>query len=336
MNNNSHLLLVSVIVTNYNYSHFLTQSIESVLGQTYQNFELIVVDDGSTDDSPQIIESYKSQIRPIFQKNAGQGAAINAGIKEASGEIVCLLDADDIFEATKLQDIVSSFESHPTWVQIAHTHTLIDEQGSSIGRSHKTLSSGNVRPLLMQWGKYGWTSTSGLSFRAPVLRQVLPVPPKPNKHEITCVDTYLTATVPFCGDVGYIKKPLMRYRLHGKNLYGNVNLRFLMHEREFAAQQINAMASIHGIAEQFDLENDADYCLFRALESSHRTIGSSARIIWLNFRENLAVGRSFRDSVMRLIQKSLCLILIEDGRTILSSGVKTYLKNKLFSASLAS
>ena len=93
--------LVSVIIGNYNYGRFISEAIESALNQTYKNFELIVVDDGSTDNSREIIESYGDKLTAIFQENGGQGRAFNAGFAVSKGEIICFLDSDDYYYPEK-------------------------------------------------------------------------------------------------------------------------------------------------------------------------------------------------------------------------------------------
>ncbi len=87
-------LLASIIVNNYNYGRFLAEAIESALSQTYANTEVIVVDDGSTDNSRDIIASYKDQIIPVLKENGGQASAFNAGFQASSGEVIFFLDAD--------------------------------------------------------------------------------------------------------------------------------------------------------------------------------------------------------------------------------------------------
>ncbi len=91
------LPLVSILINNYNYGKFLKQAVDSCLNQTYENIEVIVVDDGSTDDSKQIINSLCDQIIPVLKQNGGQASAINAGFRVSSGDIICLLDADDLY-----------------------------------------------------------------------------------------------------------------------------------------------------------------------------------------------------------------------------------------------
>lgn len=94
---------VSVIIPNFNYARYLSQSINSVLNQTYQNFELIVVNNGSTDNSIEVLNSFGDQIRIIDQINLGQSGARNSGLKAAEGEFIAFLDADDVWEIDKLE-----------------------------------------------------------------------------------------------------------------------------------------------------------------------------------------------------------------------------------------
>lgn len=94
---------VSVIIPNFNYGRFLESAIQSVINQSYQNVEIIVIDDGSTDNSRLILESYGSTIKTLFQNNQGQAIARNNGIAIAEGELIALLDADDYWEPSKLE-----------------------------------------------------------------------------------------------------------------------------------------------------------------------------------------------------------------------------------------
>ncbi|MCI5164771.1 MAG: glycosyltransferase [Candidatus Electrothrix sp. GM3_4] len=100
-----HTGVVSVIVPTYNCGEWIGQTIESVLAQTYDNFELIIVDDGSTDNTCEIIKKYLpvDNLQYVIQKNSGQASARNHGLKLASGQYVAYLDADDTWEPTKLE-----------------------------------------------------------------------------------------------------------------------------------------------------------------------------------------------------------------------------------------
>ncbi len=101
---------VSVVITNHDYGRFVGQAIDSVLAQTLKPLEVIVVDNGSTDNSQDVLRSYGDRIRPIHQLNLGQSGGRNRGILEASGELIALLDADDTWHPDKLNHQVPLFE----------------------------------------------------------------------------------------------------------------------------------------------------------------------------------------------------------------------------------
>ncbi|MBA3924582.1 MAG: glycosyltransferase, partial [Nostocaceae cyanobacterium] len=93
--------LVSILINNYNYERFLREAIDSASLQTYSPVEVVVVDDGSGDNSRELIASYGEQIVSVFKQNGGQASAFNAGFAASHGEIVCFLDADDYCAADK-------------------------------------------------------------------------------------------------------------------------------------------------------------------------------------------------------------------------------------------
>lgn len=317
--------LVSVIISNYNYGLYLAQAIESVLAQTYQNFELIVVDDGSKDNSREVIEFYQGCLAAIFQKNGGQGAALSAGIIQSQGEIICFLDADDYFHPDKLAKVVTAFRAHPQWVQIAHCWLSVDRDGVVTNSTLKSLSQGNVRELLLQRGKYAWAPTSGLSYRREALLQVMPIPPRPR-----AADTYLTATVPFYGEVGSIAETLMYYRLHGDNRRAHSdNIAYLIEQREDTAFCINQAAASVGFGDRFDIQQDVDYRSLKALQQGGGTWLEALQILWLSLQESFIIRRSWSDTINRLLQRGICTLYPDRGKAILRLGLRGYLRLKL-------
>ncbi len=124
--------LVSVIITNYNYEDFILHAIDSALVQTYENIEVIIVDDGSSDNSRMIISDYArkdSRVCPIFQSNSGQAAATNVGILASKGEFVAFLDADDIWYPDKLKKQLPLFEDSSVGV-VYSSASIIDLSGN--------------------------------------------------------------------------------------------------------------------------------------------------------------------------------------------------------------
>ncbi len=104
---------VSILINNYNYGRFLPCAIDSVLGQTYGNIEVIVVDDGSTDNSREVIRRYGDRIIPVLKANGGQASAFNAGFRNSHGEIICFLDSDDFYLPAKVERMVNLFQQNP-------------------------------------------------------------------------------------------------------------------------------------------------------------------------------------------------------------------------------
>ena len=112
--------LVSVVIPTFNYGHCVVDAVESALGQTYSPVEVIVVDDGSTDDTRARLEPYRDRINYVHQPNQGLSAARNTGIRAARGPLVALLDSDDAFHPRKLELQVAYLRAHPESVEAVH------------------------------------------------------------------------------------------------------------------------------------------------------------------------------------------------------------------------
>jgi glycosyltransferase involved in cell wall biosynthesis len=116
--------LVSVIIPAYNHGDVVTDAVESVLQQTYRPLEIIVVDDGSTDDTRNVLQPYASRLRYLFQENRGAGAARNLGIAHATGELLAFLDADDRWLPGKLAAQIAHLAARPE-AALVHTDTFL-------------------------------------------------------------------------------------------------------------------------------------------------------------------------------------------------------------------
>ncbi|MBQ3478260.1 MAG: glycosyltransferase family 2 protein [Clostridia bacterium] len=142
--------LVSIITPCYNGGRFIADTIESVLGQTYAQWEMIVVDDGSADDTPQIAERYAardSRIQLIRQQNAGTAHARNTGMKQAKGRYIALLDADDLWEPDFLEKQLA-FMRKTGAVCVCSAYRHIDENGREI--QHPTVPLDRITPKDMR------------------------------------------------------------------------------------------------------------------------------------------------------------------------------------------
>ena len=233
MNSN---ILVSIIINNYNYDRFLAEAIDSALNQTYKGVEVIVVDDGSTDNSRQIIAEYGDRIIPILQPNGKQAAAFNSGFARSKGEIIIFLDSDDFLYPQAVAKIVEVWQ--PKLAKVHYRLDVVDGVGESLGYSAPQgtapLSCGKVWQTLLEVGGYTSTPTSGNALNRRALRELFPIP---DKYKLTA-DDYLSFQVPFYGEVAAIEEPLGVYRVHDSNQWalatvtGDRFKRFVHHDLE--------------------------------------------------------------------------------------------------------
>lgn len=208
--------LVSVLINNFNYGEFLSDAIESVFRQSYPYIELVVVDDGSTDNSRDIISQYRGRLHSIFQANGGQAAAFNAGFAASGGEIVCFLDADDRFAENKVVSIVDAFEAHPAAGWCFHPLALMGTSTPVAVPNYPLGKAADFRSAIQRGRlRVGAPATSGLAFRRSLLRRILPMP---EDIRITS-DNYLKFSA-LALSPGYFHADLLaEQRLHGRNAY---------------------------------------------------------------------------------------------------------------------
>lgn len=154
--------LVSVIIPNYNAAAYIRKAVDSVLQQHYPHLEVIVVDDGSTDDSPSILAEYGDKIRVIRQHNAGAAAARNSGLAVAQGEYIAFLDADDVYLADNIGKKVAFLEQYPEYDWCYSNWAWINEAGIPYLYGHEPMvslahiqGSGQVLPLFLQGYRLG-------------------------------------------------------------------------------------------------------------------------------------------------------------------------------------
>lgn len=215
-------LLVSIIITNYNYDQFLQEAIDSALNQTYPHTEVIVVDDGSTDNSRDIIKSYGNKLFPVLKTNGGQASAFNAGFFASQGEIICFLDSDDIFAPEKVTKIVEVFSTHPDISWCFHPLQIIETNTETIITKNYEWSSDeyDLRASLKR-GKLGKNlpccpATSGLCFRRLLLQQILPMP---EATDVSISDSYIKFIAIGLSKGFALAKELAIQRIHNNNAF---------------------------------------------------------------------------------------------------------------------
>jgi len=166
---------ISVVITNYNYAQFLSQALDSVFAQTQRPHEVILVDDGSTDGSRADIERY--DVHAILQANAGQSAALDAGVAAATGDVVCLLDADDAWHSTKIERVAYAFDQHPSIQWARHKLAIADarlEPSSGVLPAFSATREMPPNPSVIA-ERVVTASTSAIAFRRELIAAVFPL-----------------------------------------------------------------------------------------------------------------------------------------------------------------
>ncbi len=235
-------LVVDIVINNHNYGAFLESAIESACGQTHERVNVLAVDDGSTDDSRQILARYGDRIGLIMQENGGQAAALNAGMERCRGDVVIFLDADDVLRPEAAARVAAAFAADADVSKVQFRMETIDADGQPTGElkpaAHLPLPSGDVREAELAYPyDLVWMATSANAFRAEAVRRILPIPVE--QFPVTGADWYLVHLTALLGRVVSLDTVGAGYRVHGDNSYelaaGRLDLDHLRQAIGFAA-----------------------------------------------------------------------------------------------------
>jgi len=211
--------LVSVVIPTFNRAHLISDTLESVLNQTFRDFEIIVVDDGSTDNTPELIKGYGPQVRYIYQENSGQGAARNVGIHAACGDFIAFLDSDDLWLPSKLEAQMTQLLCSDSLFWAYCDMEMFDGQtGQTLGNYSDTF-----KPY------------QGMVYKQLILGDFIASPTPLVRKDIFYFVGYFEEISSLKGredwdlwlriaahyPIIYIPKVLARYRIHKGNLTGN-------------------------------------------------------------------------------------------------------------------
>jgi hypothetical protein len=215
-----HEPFVSIIINNHNYGEFLRFSIESALNQSYPLKEVLVVDDGSIDQSHDVIADFESRVTAIIKANGGQASAFNAGLARCRGDVVIFLDADDILRPTIVERVADVFRHQPDAVKVMYRIEVIDAEGRQTGcirpLPHLLMRSGDFRPYsLTSPFDVTWMATSANAFRTKTLHQIAPIPEE--EYGKIGADWYISHLTPLFGPVVSLDDVGVFYRIHGRN-----------------------------------------------------------------------------------------------------------------------
>jgi glycosyltransferase involved in cell wall biosynthesis len=229
-------LRVSVVVTAYNLEDFIADALDSALGQTRPPFEVIVVNDRSTDGTARALSRYKGRVRLIdLPENVGGLRAALTGLKEARGELVAFLDGDDVWASDKLEKCAAVFEADPEMILVSHQHTRVDrarrplgiydETHANVDRILRDVPSVEARSDAFKRSileKRGYWLGSAYVFRRGALdlaefeAWVATLPSPKDVYLDLTIAPYLVLTNP-AKRVGLVDERLFEYRIHGQN-----------------------------------------------------------------------------------------------------------------------
>ena len=206
----------SILINNYNYGKYLRQCIDSACMQTYEDVEVVIVDDHSTDNSIDIINSYGERVTPVLKDHGGQASCFNVGFSRSAGEVIFFLDADDEFCREKVQIMMNVYASY----DVEWCFDVSDTSGmpkSPISLSDESIIRCDFSSSMAK-GIFPYTpaATSGLSFRRSLLSKILPMP---TSDGITLSDNYLKFAGAALGKGAICTVPLTHQRIHGANRY---------------------------------------------------------------------------------------------------------------------
>ncbi len=214
-------LSVDVVIDNYNYGRFLAAAIESALAQTHERVRVIVVDDGSSDDSVAVARRFGDRVTVVAKENGGHASAFNAGFERCEGDVVILLDADDLLHPECAARAAAVFAADERVVKTQSRMEVVDGEGRPTGfvkpPSHIPMPDGDVcAEELNQPFDLPWVPTSANAFRREAMAKVMPIPEREYRM---CAERYLVHLMPLLGPVASLDHVGASYRVHGDNAY---------------------------------------------------------------------------------------------------------------------
>jgi glycosyltransferase involved in cell wall biosynthesis len=212
--------IVSVIIPTYNYGRYICEAIESILSSSFpsEQIEIIIVDDGSTDNTEEFLKDYRDRVTFIYQENAGKAHATQVAIDHTSGKYIFNLDADDWFLPEKIKTVVDIFEADPEITHIGHpaTYVNVENQTESLEYIPAEFLGKKIhgKDLLSDFYRKGVSGGAGSTFaaRAEALKQFR-IPPEVDMY----VDEYMFLAAVNQGYSFFVQEPLSVWRIHGNN-----------------------------------------------------------------------------------------------------------------------
>lgn len=214
-------LAVDLVVNNHDYGRYLPAALDSALAQTHPRTHVIAVDDGSTDDSREILRRFEDRVEVVLKENGGQASALNAGLERCRGDVVMFLDADDVLHPEAAARAAAALEAEPDAAKAQLRMDVIDADGRPTGETKPPprwpMPTGDLRAAELAYPfDLAWLPTSAYAFRRASLAPILPIPE--DAYRIGA-DWHLVHLSTLLGTVATIEEPSCSYRVHGANNY---------------------------------------------------------------------------------------------------------------------
>ena len=267
--------LISVIIDTYNYGRFIEKAIDSVINQDFpeNDFEIIVVDDGSMDGTQKIVRKYKDKIKYIYKENAGQASAFNAGFENAHGRIIVFLDSDDYYQPNKLERIAKEFQACESIDVVYHCLSLVDKDYRIIGEWPDRKIEIEKHPLKSYLsGKTPFAfPTPSICVRADCLKKIMPIP---EGFNITA-DSYIIYSLPFVArEFALINEKLANLMVHDSSYWSARGLTAQILAERIRKHELNT-EYVQKWVKKLGLD-------FRLLKIELETVAAGNEILFLN------------------------------------------------------
>ncbi len=274
-------LSVSVVMTSYNYGQYLKTTIESVLNQTRPAREVIIIDDGSSDNSAEVAATFGERIKFIRQENQGVCAARNNGARLASGDVIAFMDSDDIWRTQKLERQIKAFESDAEVGIVSCGIRFFNERNETIVEYSEGMNGYVARDILLYEKPVLNTTASAIAVRRDVFERTGGF--DENRALFSAEDREFCYRAALVSKLAFVPEILVDYRIHGNN--GHLNIARMERALEAAYEKIFTNAD----AETLKIKRRSYGNLYTNLAGSHFRAGNYAaflkdavKSVWLN------------------------------------------------------
>jgi len=279
---------VSVVIPAYNAAPWIAETLDSVLAQTFLDFEVIVVDDGSSDKTPEVVAGYGSRVRYLRKENGGAASARNVGIRAARGSYIAFVDADDLWLPEKLQLQMDLFSRHPDLAWVYSDAIVFDQESGQ--EAFKTsdvtkLYAGDIlRPLLL----FNFIASPTPVIRRDVLGTAGYFDELRDLHGSEDWNMWLWIAAKY--QVRFVERPLAKYRRHATSMTGTMHLQSAFRSRWTIIE--NAVARDPERLSDLREQALAEVCLGMVgpmvrrgdRRGARRMLGRAARLVPCDFR----------------------------------------------------